>query len=81
MKHRPVVRYGTPEKTLFFETIVLTSGAAAQSAAHVLPKVEKLAVNAPVTLTDNDDSWTLDNGIIKATIPKRDGRQGSGPAS
>ena len=55
-------------------TVVLTSGAAAQSAAHVLPKVEKVTVNAPVTLTDNGDSWTLDNGIIKATIPKRDGR-------
>ena len=62
-------------------TVVLTSGAAAQSAAQVLPKVEKVTVNAPVTLTDNGDSWTLDNGIIKATIPKRDGRQGSGPAS
>jgi hypothetical protein len=62
-------------------TVVLTSGAAAQSAAHVLPKVEKVTVNAPVTLIDNGDSWTLDNGIIKATFPKRDGRQGSGPAS
>ena len=51
----------------------LTSGAAAQPAAHVLPKVAKVTVNAPVTLTDNGDSWTLDNGIVKVTVPKRDG--------
>ena len=57
--------------------VVLTSGAAAQPAAHVLPKVEKVTVNAPVTLTDNGDSWTLDNGIVKATVPKRDGNMSS----
>jgi rhamnogalacturonan endolyase len=50
-------------------TVVFTCGAAAQA----LPKVEKVTVNAPVTLTDNGDSWTLDNGIIKATVAKRDG--------
>jgi len=49
-------------------------GASAQQpAAHVLPKVEKVTVNAPVTLTDNGDSWTLDNGIVKMTILKRNG--------
>jgi len=52
--------------------IVLASGAAAQPAAHVLPKVEKVTVNVPVTLTDNGDSWTLDNGIVKIRIAKRD---------
>jgi len=46
---------------------------AQQPAAHVLPKVEEVTVNAPVTLTDNGDSWTLDNGIVKATILKRNG--------
>jgi len=49
-------------------------GASAQQpAAHVPPKVEKVTVNAPVTLTDNGDSWTLDNGIVKMTILKRNG--------
>jgi len=57
--------------------VVMTFGAAAQPAAHVLPKVEKVTVNTPVTLTDNGDSWTLDNAIIKATIPKRDGNLSS----
>jgi rhamnogalacturonan endolyase len=57
--------------------VVLASGAAAQPAAHVLPKVEKVTVNAPVTLTDNGDSWTLDNGIVKMTLAKRDGNLSS----
>ena len=45
----------------------------AKPAAHVLPKVAKVTVNDPVTLTDNGDSWTLDNGIVKATILKSNG--------
>ena len=45
----------------------------AQKAAAVLPKVAKVTVNDPVTLTDNGDTWTLDNGIIKATIVKKNG--------
>ena len=56
---------------------VLASGAAAQPAARPLPKVEKVAVNAPVALTDNGDSWTLDNGIVKVTLAKRDGNLSS----
>ena len=35
-------------------------------------KVEKTTVTAPVSLTDNGDSWTLDNGIVKITLAKRD---------
>ena len=31
------------------------------------------ATAAPVTLTDNGASWTLDNGIVKATISKNSG--------
>ena len=48
-------------------------GAHMQPVAHVLPKVAKVTVNDPVTLTDNGDSWTLDNGIVKATILKSNG--------
>jgi hypothetical protein len=43
------------------------------AAAHGMPAIEKVKVNAPVTLTDNGDTWTLDNGIVKASIRKRDG--------
>jgi rhamnogalacturonan endolyase len=58
--------------------VVLTSGASAQQpAAHVLPKVEKVTVQAPVTLSDNGTSWTLDNGIVKLTLAKRDGNLSS----
>ena len=54
--------------------VLLASGASAQQQpAHVLPKVEKVNVNTPVTLTDNGESWTIDNGIVKATVTKRDG--------
>ena len=68
----------TKAKLLFVSTflalaVVLTYGAAAQRAANVLPKVAKVTVNDPVTLTDNGDSWVLDNGIVKATILKRNG--------
>jgi rhamnogalacturonan endolyase len=37
------------------------------------PRVEKVTVNAPVTLTDNGDSWTMDNGIVKMTVLKKNG--------
>jgi rhamnogalacturonan endolyase len=42
----------------------------APRAAGAAPIVAKPAVNAPVTVTDNDATWTMDNGIIKATINK-----------
>ena len=43
-------------------------------AADGLPAVAKPAVNAPVTVTDSSGAWTLDNGIVKATISKGNGR-------
>ena len=53
--------------------VVLTYGVVAQQAASVQPKVAKVTVNAPVTLTDNGDSWTMDNGIVKMSLLKRNG--------
>jgi len=35
-----------------------------------LPPVEKPTVNAPVTITDQGATWTMDNGIIRAIINK-----------
>jgi rhamnogalacturonan endolyase len=49
---------------------VMSSGAAAQSA---LPKVAPVTVNAPVVITDNGDSWTMTNGMVKMYVTKRDG--------
>ena len=47
--------------------------AVTKPAGPVLPKVAKVTINDPVTLTDNGDTWTLDNGIIKAIIIKKIG--------
>jgi rhamnogalacturonan endolyase len=41
------------------------------------PVVAKPEVNAAVTVADNGGTWTLDNGIVKATIDKRNGRMAS----
>jgi rhamnogalacturonan endolyase len=41
------------------------------------PAVAKPEVNAPVTVTDNGRTWTLDNGIVKATINKTSGNMSS----
>jgi len=41
--------------------------------ANAAPVVEKPAASAPVTVTEDDASWTLDNGIVKAVILKRSG--------
>jgi rhamnogalacturonan endolyase len=49
---------------------LFVSTAPAQTAA---PRVARVTVNQPVTLTDNGDSWTMDNGIVKMTVLKRNG--------
>jgi rhamnogalacturonan endolyase len=49
----------------------------ASRAADDLPAVAKPAINAPVTVADNGGTWTMDNGIVKATIDKRNGRMNS----
>jgi rhamnogalacturonan endolyase len=41
------------------------------------PVVATPSSNTPVTVTDNGNSWTLDNGIVKATINKRTGNVSS----
>jgi rhamnogalacturonan endolyase len=46
-------------------------------AADSAPVVAKSSVNAPVTVTDNGASWTMDNGIVKATILKNNGNMQS----
>ena len=45
--------------------------------ALVGPAVAELADNQPVTVTDNGGTWTLDNGIVKAVIDKRNGAMDS----
>jgi rhamnogalacturonan endolyase len=42
-----------------------------------VPVVAGPAVKAPVTVTDNGGTWTLDNGIVKAVIDKHNGAMDS----
>jgi len=44
--------------------------ASATAPAADAPKVETPSVSAPVTVTENARSYTLDNGIVKVTISK-----------
>jgi rhamnogalacturonan endolyase len=46
-------------------------------AADGPPVVAKPEVNAAVTVADNEGAWILDNGIVKATINKRNGNMTS----
>ncbi len=41
--------------------------------AQAAPTVSSGAANSAVTVVDNGGSWTLDNGIVKATITKDNG--------
>ena len=44
------------------------------AADAALPAVAKAKVSAPVTITEDANNWVLDNGIVQATIGKRNGR-------
>jgi rhamnogalacturonan endolyase len=68
----------TKARILFLSTLItliaaVTYGVVAQQTASVQPKIAKVTVNTPVTLTDNGDSWTMDNGIVKMSLLKRSG--------
>jgi rhamnogalacturonan endolyase len=60
-------------KTLIASVLVAFATASTSVATAQMPKVEKPTVNVPVTLTDSGDSWTMDNGIVKMTVLKRNG--------
>ncbi len=46
-------------------------------AADVLPAVARSEVKSAVTVTDQGAAWVMDNGIVKATISKRNGNMTS----
>ena len=62
-----------PRGLLASALLAVTLAAPSLRAADGLPAVAKPNVNAPVTVTDDGGAWTLDNGIVKATISKRNG--------
>jgi len=50
--------------------IAMTLSVSRLHAADAAPVVAMATINTPVTVIDNGDSWTLDNGILRATISK-----------
>ncbi len=62
-----------PRGLLASAFLVVALSVPALRAADSLPAVAKPNVSAAVTVADNGGSWTLDNGIVKATINKRNG--------
>ena len=56
-----------------FIFIVLVLTTPVLRAANAEPVVAKPGVNSPVTVTDNGRTWTLDNGLVKAVVNKRNG--------
>ena len=69
-KHGVAGARGLFVSTTLALAVLLSFGAAALQAADALPKVAKPKGNIPVTVTDDGGAWTLDNGIVKATINK-----------
>ena len=62
---------------LAFAVIFAALAMPALRAADAAPVVAKPAVNASVAVTDDGRTWTLDNGIVKAVIDKRNGAMNS----
>jgi rhamnogalacturonan endolyase len=60
-----------PRSSVAAALFVVALAVAGLRAADDLPPVAKTDVSAPVTVRDDPNSWTLDNGILKATISKR----------
>jgi rhamnogalacturonan endolyase len=58
----------------FISISTTLAGSALRAADAAAPVVAQSTVSAPVTVTDKGANWILDNGIVQATIGKRDGR-------
>src|ERR1035441_8811352 len=67
----------TVPRSLLASVFIALTLAVPSPRACAAPVVAKTKITAPVTVTDNDNSWTLDNGIVKATINKGNGRMTS----
>ena len=59
-----------------FASAVLVVLAAGSSLQAALLAVAKPTVNDSVTITDNADTWTMENGIVKATFNAGDSAPG-----
>ena len=68
--------FAAPRGLVVSAFVSLALAEPALRAADGPPVVAKPAVNAAVTVTDNGTTWTMDNGIIQATINKGGARGG-----
>jgi rhamnogalacturonan endolyase len=68
---------GLAATLIAFAFLILAQAAPVLRAADDLPTVAKPNVSDPVTLTDNGNTWILDNGIVKAAVIKRNGNLAS----
>ena len=71
------IRLSAGPRGLLASAFISCPGRAAARVAAAAPVVAKPEVNAAVTVTDNGRTWTLDNGIVKATINKGNGNMTS----
>jgi rhamnogalacturonan endolyase len=70
------MRFACGPRGLVLSVLMATAFALAAPtlpSAVAAPMVAKSDVSAPVTVTDNGANWTMDNGIVKATISKGNG--------
>jgi rhamnogalacturonan endolyase len=66
----------SPELRRFLASALVAVSLAAPTAGAE-PVIAKPAVSAAVTVSDNGDAWTLDNGIVKIMVLKRSGKMTS----
>ncbi len=64
-------------RLLLAASVSTTLTLATLQAADVAPTVSKPVVNSPVTVTESTDAWVMDNGIVKATVQKKNGKMTS----
>ena len=69
--------FSAPRGLLAFALLAWAAMATPLRSADKAPVVARPAVAVPVTITDSGDAWTLDNGIVKAGIAKRNGKMTS----
>jgi rhamnogalacturonan endolyase len=67
------MKFSNPMKTLWSAILVSALSLLMLEASRAAPVVAKSNGDAPVKIMDNGATWTLDNGIIKATIDKDSG--------
>ena len=67
-------QFFTTARTLVAASAIAVVSPLFAGAAQPPPVVASATVNHPVTLAETNDAWTLDNGIVKIAVTKRNGK-------